>query len=262
MKKTIPLSLLCTLPFFATAAQAELTTLNVNFTPDTEVFYQGEIIDVTLSSDGTDTQYRYVLESILDNGIERITHSPWSTNPQFSLDTQAMSLLEGEYRLRVISREQANKPEVLVKYHTFSITGANSASCDNFQEGSYSNLSAQSLSLNMSLSEATNGLSLTADEHANNIEQLVFSNGAVNVYPVNPMTYNVNMLGSGQFIFSTPLSGTYNCVGNTISINATGTGNTSGALSSITVEISASFEGEFNINGNTGRLENGTTRFE
>lgn len=262
MKKTIALTLVSALPFLSVTAQADLTTLNVNFTPDSDVFYQGEAINVSLSSDGANVQYRYVLDSILDEGFVRITHSPWSSTPQFSLDTQALNLLEGDYRLRVISREQENKPEILVKHHTFSITGPNTAGCDTFQEGTYNNVGAQPLSLNLSLSQATSGLSLTADEHAINIAQLVFSAGSVDVYPVSPMTYTINMLGSGQFIFSTPLSGTYSCIDNTVSINASGTGSTTGVLSGTTVEVSVTFEGDVSINGSNGNLENGAAQFE
>ena len=63
---------LLTLACLTPVAQAELSTLNVSFNPDSESFYQGEIINISLTADGSNMQYRYVLEEVTESGIEKI----------------------------------------------------------------------------------------------------------------------------------------------------------------------------------------------
>ena len=258
---------LLTLACLTPAAQAELSTLNVSFNPDSESFYQGEIINISLTADGSNMQYRYVLEEVTEDGIEKIKHSRWTNNNQFTLDSQAMNLPEGNYRLRVISREQGNKDEVLVKYHTFDVTGSNTSACSNFQEGAYDNSSAVALSMSLTLNEAlgvlnSEGLLLSSSEHAANIEQPVFDDGNVLVYPASPVTYSLSFYGDGQLLFPDPLTGSYSCTGSTLTINASGSGNPTGYLGTIISGIAVSFSGDASINGNTGAIETVNASFQ
>jgi hypothetical protein len=244
---------------------ADLNTLNITFSPDSETFYTGETIAFSVSSDGSETQYRYVLERVSENDIIRVENSRWSFDTSYQLDTSALNLEEGNYRLRVISREKANKDEVLVKFNTFTLNGYQPTPCEAFEEGTYTNINASPLNQSYSLTEAMNiissGLLLTTDENAHNINQINFSEGQVHVFPAEPMTADVNFYGTHQINFPQPLSGSYSCQGGTISINASGQANSAGGAIDFG-DLTTTIEGNLSIDGATGSLYNGTVFFD
>ena len=265
MKKiwTAPITILAI--SISSPVTADLNTLNITFSPDSEMFYTGETITFSVSSDGSETQYRYVLERLSENDIIRIKNSRWSNETNYQLDTSALNLEEGDYRLRVISREKANKEEPLVKFNTFSLHGYQPTPCEAFEEGTYNNINASPLNQSYSLNEAINiissGLLLTTDENANNINQIPFSEGQVHVLPAAPMTADVNFYGTYQINFPQPLSGSYICEGGTISINASGQASSTGGALDFG-GLTTSIEGSLSIDGATGSLYNGTVFFD
>jgi len=120
MKKfwTAPIAILAI--SISSPVTADLNTLNVTFSPDSETFYTGETIAFSVGSDGSEAQYRYVLERLSENDIIRIENSRWSFDTSYQLDTSALNLEEGTYRLRDISREQANNDETMGKLNNLN----------------------------------------------------------------------------------------------------------------------------------------------
>ena len=120
MKKcwTAPIAILAI--SISSPVTADLNTLNVTFSPDSETFYTGETIAFSVGSDGSEAQYRYVLERLSENDIIRIENSRWSFATSYQLDTSALNLEEGTYRLRDISREQANNDETMGKLNNLN----------------------------------------------------------------------------------------------------------------------------------------------
>lgn len=252
---------------------ADLTTLEVGFTPDAEVFYRGEVITVDAASDGTDAAYRFVLERVTPRGIEVVQRSAWTPDATFTIDTSRRAIRGGAYRLQVLSREAAAPLETLVKTETFAVIGPQAGACEFIEGKIFTNPAPASPVIDLGcpggfgclglLTSLIDSLDLTVSADAGRLATLEFSEGVFTA--TTPEIQVSTGLGSVAMDTAPGLVGTYACEGSTVSVDATNPSvsleGASGVLSLFT-EVPVSLMGEFTIDPANRRLGTGEVVFE
>lgn len=193
--------------------------------------------------------------------MTKLNSTSWSFNNVYLIDSSALLLEPGDYRVRTIARERQNKKEVLVKYRLFEILSLNLATCEQINGKTYTNLSSAPQSASMSYAQALGGgTSLSFENDGAQIQSISFANGVASV-KVEDFTANINFVGSQTVTYPEPLLGTYTCNGANVDVATQGTANSSGALG-INLELSSSANGTLALDSGTDTLSAGVTTFE
>lgn len=101
-------------------AQAEITRMQVQLTPDEPAYWRTQSIVATVNTDATAPEYQFSLERV-GQATSPVLTSNWGTVNRFEFDMQPVNVLPGEYRLRVAVREAANPREVMSKIEVFRV---------------------------------------------------------------------------------------------------------------------------------------------
>lgn len=207
---------------FVSPARADLSSLAVQFTPNATQYTKGEVVSVTATSNGTNAQYRFILDKV-DVGVVAVSSSSWAANNSYQIDTFAVNMPAGKYRLRVFVRESANKPEILNKYEFFTVVAPAVVACDLIDGKTYTNAAAAPLSLgSLTLAQMLAGVSLSMSTGAAGITSVSFDAGTFNV-AVQPASFQICTFFCTNY--QTPaaeISGTYTCSDHTVTVAATG----------------------------------------
>lgn len=245
-------------------ASAALTNLNVTFSPSATQYVKGEVVTATAASDGTNVQYRFFLERT-DAGVVLVSSTNWSSENTFVIDTYAVNIPPGTYQLRTEAREALKKKVVLSRTDAFSVVTSPVTACESIEGKTYTNATASTINFgNVSLAQALSGLALTTDAHAAGISAVSFAGGNLTaaVEPINIQVCSFICV-SGDVTPVADLTGTYSCAGNTLSLNASGTGTGVGAPGDLLgSSVPITLTGSMTITQSTDVLTAGGQTFE
>lgn len=256
---------LCAL-LVSSLSAAAFDTLGVQFSPHATQYTKGDTFTVTATTNGTNPQYRFVLEKI-DVGVVNITTTSWSSSNSLLVDTWSVNIVPGKYRLKVSVRESARLAETLVKTEIFTVVAPAVSACDSIDGKTYTNATWSPIELgNLSLAQILAGINLQTSNSAFGLMTVSFDSGAVSVEVASPLTMQVCtfICISAQATPDNPITGTYTCTGNTVTISATGTSTPDGSLAGLLGASSfpLSVTGNLTIDTATDSLTAGGKTFE
>lgn len=215
---------------FAGAAQADLSSLTVQFSPSATSFTKGTPVAVTAVSNGTNAQYKFDLDRIVSGQDVAVLASGWSATNTFNIDTSVVNVQPGKHRLRVYARESANKVETLVKTEFFQVAAAPLVTaCDSIVDKTYdvpvaSFFNAGDLTLSSALALQSTGIPITfGSGGAHYVKSIAFQDdvASVGVYGIETRVCAFICIPvSEQFL--SPVDVSYTCSGNTVTLNAAG----------------------------------------
>ena len=264
--------ILACLPFLPVLSHANLTTLEITFSPDSESFFFGETVDVSARTDNIgDAEYRFVLEAYDADEWSGVADSGWQELNTFSVDTSNHDVPSGNFRLVTFARSAENPDEFVGNYQTFTFGNPELTDC-NFIEGKhFTNISAaQVLPLTVSISQAIEALtppfSISFAQLAPTFSAISFDEETANATMDQPINFTVSLAQTGGQMMAAngELSGNFNCEGNTLSIGVSGPAIISGGLISLIDTSEASFlvQGEAIIDAEEGTITAGETKFQ
>jgi hypothetical protein len=254
------------------AALADLSSLNVQFSPNATSYAKGALVGLTATSNGTNAQYKFNVHRMVAGTATAVLSTTWSSTNTLAFDTSAVNVLTGRYRIQVMARESANASETLVKTEIIVITEPPAVtSCESIDGKTYTNAAATTYNAgDRSLSQMLAGLALTLPASANAISAVSFDSGAVSV-ELEPSRVRVcaficldSQYGAGGDI----VSGTYTCntSTNVLTVNASGQvpvvspSPAADMLGGGTFPVTVS--GSLTINQTEDKLVTGTATFE
>lgn len=206
-------------------AQAGFNMLDVQFSPNATQYTRGDVVTATATSNAAGAQYRFFLEKINNGVVTAVTSTGWSSDNDFQFDTYAVNITPGKYRLRVLARESANRPEVLSKTEIFRVVEPTVTACDAIDGRTYANPTGTTyFAGTLSLGDMLAGVALDLPADINAIAAVSFDAGNVTI-ELERMTVCALTCVVPTQDFSNAgatVSGTYLCAGNTLTITASG----------------------------------------
>lgn len=252
---------------FAGLSQAAVTSLAVQFNPNSTEFTKGQLVNVTATADGVGTEYRFYLDNVDAVPAVSISSSNWTTTNTFQIDTFAVNIPAGKYRLRVMARQSNNKGETLTKVELFKVVTPAVTACESIDGKTYTNTVTAHYALgDLTLAQALAGSQIVLPAKSPAVSAVSFDSGSVSVALQKTtarvctfLCISVDVSAAGAEV-----AGTYTCTNNTVSITASGTVATEpGALMDLiggTFPVSVS--GPMTINTATDTLTSGTRTFD
>lgn len=263
-------------------AQAELTTLNTDLTTgaDSDRFVNpGDAVAVTATGDPTLTlEYRFIVQYDNAGTWEQVAASAWGSTNTYSFDPATDTggpFAAGNYRLVTLVREAGNPGDFLANYQRFSYGPVSQTLCEYLDGKTFTNAMPAGVTLNLGdLSTAgvltvlgSPGIPFSLASSAHGLSTLSFSGdasgGTVTVMPVSESApVNMNRIqmrvctlicmdvDATMDFTGSPLTGTYTCSGNTLSIDASGAGSLggsgilSGLISDAYLDVTGSVTGD------------------
>jgi hypothetical protein len=247
---------------------AEVTSLSVQFAPNATQYTKGEQVGVTATSNGVGAQYRFYLDNVSTATAVLVSSTNWTTTNSFQIDTFAVNMPAGKYRVRTLVRENANKPETLTKVDFFTVVAPAVTACESIDGKTYSSTVSAPLALgDLSLAQVLSGAQFGLPAGAPALSSVSFDSGTV-VVAMQKITarvctmicINVDVSSAGAEV-----AGTYTCANNTVSITASGSVPVApGTLASLLGDspFPVSVSGPMTINTATDTLTSGTRTFD
>lgn len=219
------------------AAHAELTRLELNLVPDDRTLHPGDSIAVTASGDdGLNLQYRFLIQRHDGTAFVTVTDSGWGASASTAVDTASGSWPDANYRLVAQVRETARPTDFLASHVAFSYGPLDESLCDYLDGKTFINETPSAASIELgsvSMGEALSllsapGLELALASKAHAITSLSFSDGTVSATTFNPNSFSGTLVSTfstpfaGEATLASPLTGSYSCDGDEVTIDATG----------------------------------------
>jgi hypothetical protein len=262
---------------------ADLTTLDVQFSPDAETFYQGESFSVQLTTDnGVGADYRYVLQHYQNDDYVTVVDSDWVSDSQYALSTvfADMTIEEGGflvipeapggiYRLVAYARDPANPGEFIANFQTFVYETESMTVCDYLDGKTFENTQPTiQLSRQMQHQEAveslgTQGYQVSLGSDAAAIERISFSGGSVSIVLAEAPELVMPLNGTALLEPEGPLTGTYECDAAVVTLEDVRADALSGGFLSV-VDASGAFivaSGDGSVNVEAGTVTAGGVVF-
>lgn len=228
-----PLTLaLLALPAFA---QAELTRLDTDLVPADRFVHPGDSVSVTAAGDTALTlEYRFQVQYHNGTAWETVASGAWASTNSYEFAPVAETHPHGNYRLVTRVREAGVPSDFLVNYQAFSYGPADQSLCDYLDGKTFLNtgtttpasFSLGSLSTSAALTLlGTPGLPVSLASHATGVSSIAFDNGTVSVTMVDNVHVTASITGGimpmsidSDVSITAPLSGTYTCNDDVVTI--------------------------------------------
>jgi len=216
---------------FTGSALADISSLGVQFSPNATSYAKGTVIALTATSNGTNAQYKFKVERTQAGQSTPVMSSAWSTTNTFTIDTNAVNVLTGRYRIDVMARESANVSETLVKTEIITVTAPPAlTACESIEGKTFTNdvpakIQLGDLSLSGALALLNPGIPIElGGGETSHVKSLQFGSGVASVR-LAPLDMRVCtflcMPLTAEYL--NPVQVPYTCAGNTVTVNAAGT---------------------------------------
>lgn len=221
--------LLLSLCVLVSPAMANLTQLAVSFSPDQETFYEGETISVTAVTDNiASPEYRFVLQLYGNDSWLNVGETAWSSSDQLTVTDAWQDPPPGNYRLITYARDASNPDEFILNYQTFFYqTTVGLEVCD-WLDGKTFVTEGPTAQVEVAVNAGgVTTVMLPFDPDADKFESMSFDGGASTLAFAEPFEVFFSLFGSttegeGELVSVDPLTGTYSCADNVVSVAASG----------------------------------------
>jgi hypothetical protein len=216
---------------FAGTALADLSSLNVQFNPIATSYMKGTVVGLTATSNGTNAQYKFNVHRMVAGQATLVMSSEWSSTNTTTLDTNAVNVLAGRYRIQAMARESANASETLVKTEIINVTAPPVVTaCESVEGKTYSNdapamIPLGDLTLAGALELQSAGVPLEfGGGGAQHVRSIRFQDDLASVSLASlDLRVCVFLCMNVAARYSAPVQLPYTCAGNAITVNAAGT---------------------------------------
>lgn len=216
---------------FTGSALAELSSLNVQFSPNATSYQKGTVVGLTAVSNGTNAQYKFVVHRMVAGKAVAVLSTEWLSTNTLAFDTNPVNVPAGRYRIQVMARESANVSETLVKTEIITVTAPPAlTACESIEGKTFTNdvpakIQLGDLSLSGALALLNPGIPIElGGGETSHVKSLQFGSGVASVR-LAPLDMRVCsflcMPLTAEYL--NPVQVPYTCAGNTVTVNAAGT---------------------------------------
>jgi hypothetical protein len=205
------------------SASANLSILSVQFSPDVEIFNVGQSISVTFSTDqGVEPEYRLLLQHYSDNSWGEVLLTNWSDTDTFLISDELDGQPGGNYRLVAYARAADNPDEFMLNYQTFMLMTEGMTVCA-WLDGKTLLHSGAPRRLDIALGDvfdagdALANLEVELNMEADTLASLKFFGEVIEATLAT--SGRIVDWGAADFDADGPLSGSYSCEDDVVSIS-------------------------------------------
>ena len=264
LSRSFPAGLLFVLGVsFGSHSIAQLSLLEVTFTPDSNHFEDGESVLVSAATnDGSDPEFRFVLQhhDTLESGFVPVSDTDWRDSHEYQLDVDLADGESGNYRLITLARKKGDTNDLIGSSRAFLFDTDKAAICE-YLEGKTFVPEGESEQETVSYSggDAWVAVDLPLGTEARKFETISFSGDEVSLELAYPLDTHFGLYappddpepGEGEQVHVDPLEGTYGCEDGAVSIiEASG----QGLSSSSSMEFMVSTSGTLGVDPASGQL--------
>lgn len=188
-----------------------------------------------VTGDGAVTQMTFLLDKVAGTGFVPVGQQFWSGRHSYDIDTKALGVKPGIYRLTVDARSARTGTPLGSSAVYFTVVDPTLAPCDMIDGGTYTNPVAVTTTIDLGCPGGppfciglvyyiSAGLTfdlVATPAYANSILRFSFASGQVSVMPEDVTILTGDGNGTGQPVAA--LIGSYSCSGETATFTASGT---------------------------------------